>query len=274
MKKYITFFFATLALDYSSGQNFVNPSLESWGVSTVCETNSPPNGWTNYSNVGLGPDEANSSLCPSTIPPLAAAGLIYARCLAGNPTTGEGMYQNVSGLTVGNTYTIIYDYCGSNRWGGNGDCQWHLFLNDVDVNQSAVFSSADSVWSRNYYTFNATLTTHKIGFRAYTPTFNGGGSAAIDNFELARGAVTGIQHASFEKSASLYPNPFINFIEVKTDDHEQSQIIIYDMLSRTILQQSFTGATTLNTEQLVSGIYIFEVRNKNGTTMTGKVVKQ
>src|SRR5438045_3976335 len=107
MKKYILFFLSTLTLNYSKGQAFVNQSLESWGDPTICETNTPPNGWSNYSNVGLGPDEANFPLCPTTIPPNASAGIIYARCLAGTPVQGEGMYQNVSGFLPGNPYTIM-----------------------------------------------------------------------------------------------------------------------------------------------------------------------
>src|SRR5215510_10031485 len=184
MKKLFFFCISIIAWSQCRSQSFTNPSLEAWAVPTVCETNTPPDGWTDYSNVGIGPDEGNLTICPSTIPPNAANGNTYARCLAGNPNTGEGMYQNVSGFFPGSSYTISYQFCGSNLWGGSGDCVWHMFIDDVDVNQSAIFSSGNPVWQTNYYTFTATLATHKIGFRAYTPTFNGGGSAAIDNFMI------------------------------------------------------------------------------------------
>src|SRR5689334_13570633 len=174
-------------------QSFVNPSVEAWAVPSVCETNTPPDGWTDYSNVGIGPDEGTLTLCPSTIPPNAANGNTYARCLAGNPNTGEGMYQNVSGFTAGNSYMISYQFCGSNLWGGSGDCVWHLFIDDIDVNQSIVFSSGDPVWKTNHYTFTATMPTHKIGLRAYTPTYNGGGSAAIDNFIITDSKPTDVE---------------------------------------------------------------------------------
>src|SRR5690349_15178554 len=105
MKRLSAFLFAALIYSWSIAQSFVNTSLENWASPTVCETNLPPDGWSNYSNVGLGPDEANFSLCSTTIPPAAADGHIYARCLAGNPNTGEGMYQTVSGFAVGEMYT-------------------------------------------------------------------------------------------------------------------------------------------------------------------------
>src|SRR5436853_6607306 len=106
MKIFIPIIICVLIVEHCYGQSFLNSSLELWGSSTICETNIPPNGWNNYSNVGLGPDEGNLVLCPSTIPPIAADGNIYARCLAGNPITGEGMYQNVPGFMIGTSYLI------------------------------------------------------------------------------------------------------------------------------------------------------------------------
>ena len=119
VKKTIAIIISVFIAKYCGGQSFTNASLESWSSPSVCETNTPPDGWSNYSNVGLGPDEGNLGLCPSTIPPAAADGNIFARCLAGNPNTGEGMYQNVSGFSVGALYTLSYNFCGTNRWGGS-----------------------------------------------------------------------------------------------------------------------------------------------------------
>ncbi|HLG33482.1 MAG TPA: T9SS type A sorting domain-containing protein, partial [Bacteroidia bacterium] len=72
----------------------------------------------------------------------------------------------------------------------------------------------------------------------------------------------------------LYPNPFSNSLFVKTNDNVQTEVILYDILSRKLLQQTFMGSTTLNVEQLASGLYIYEVRNKKGILANGKVIKQ
>src|SRR5262245_44903496 len=125
MKKFLFLMVAVMAWSICRSQSFVSASLEAWASVGICETNTSPDGWTNYSNVGLGPDEGTLTLCPSTIPPAAAAGNTYARCLAGNPTTGEGMFQLVSGFIPGSSYFISYQFCGSNLWGGSGDCVWH-----------------------------------------------------------------------------------------------------------------------------------------------------
>jgi type IX secretion system substrate protein/beta-propeller repeat-containing protein len=72
---------------------------------------------------------------------------------------------------------------------------------------------------------------------------------------------------------TLYPNPFLNSVSIKSSDNEQSQIILYDITSRKILNQSFINSTSINTEQLAKGIYLYEVRNKNGVIKKGKIVK-
>jgi len=258
MKKLTAIFTTALITVYCSGQAFTNSSLEAWSSSTVCETNLPPDGWSNYSNVGLGPDEGNLSLCPTTIPPVSADGNIYARCLAGNPNTGEGMYQNVSGFTVGGTYAIIYSYSGTNRWGGSGDCVWHLFIDDVDVNQSAVFSSLDPVWKTNNYVFMATLPTHKIGVRAYTPTYNGGGSAAIDHFIVARTEPTNIGDYS-ASTFSIYPNPSTGSFKVNGIRHSNSNLEIFNIVGEKVYACILKEE---NVEMNVpAGVYFVKVRD-------------
>ncbi len=73
---------------------------------------------------------------------------------------------------------------------------------------------------------------------------------------------------------SIYPNPFTDKLNFQTHNYEQLEIIIYDITSRKLLQQTFTNTTTLNTEQLAKGMYLYTVRNKNGIIKNGKVIKQ
>jgi hypothetical protein len=75
-------------------------------------------------------------------------------------------------------------------------------------------------------------------------------------------------------NASIYPNPITDKLTVNIDNNEPSQITLYDISSRKLLQQTFTNTTTINTEQLAKGIYLYQVRNKNGIIKNGKVIKQ
>ena len=72
----------------------------------------------------------------------------------------------------------------------------------------------------------------------------------------------------------VYPNPFTDRIEIVNENNELTEVILYDLTSRNILQKKFSNSVSINTEQLAKGIYMYEVRNKNGVKRNGKVVKE
>jgi len=72
----------------------------------------------------------------------------------------------------------------------------------------------------------------------------------------------------------IFPNPFLDRLNIRVNNNTLSEIIFYDITSRKILQQKFTNSVSLSTEQLAKGIYIYEVRDRNGLRKKGKVVKE
>ena len=85
----------------------------------------------------------------------------------------------------------------------------------------------------------------------------------------------GVNTANFNSSViNVYPNPMADKLNVKINNNEPSEINIYDISSRKILQQTFTNTITLNTEQLAKGVYLYEVRSRKGIIKNGKVIKQ
>lgn len=73
---------------------------------------------------------------------------------------------------------------------------------------------------------------------------------------------------------NIFPNPITNELNIKIDNYEPAEITLYDLASRKLLQQTFTNTTTINTEQLAKGMYLYEVRNRNGIIKNGKVIKE
>lgn len=71
----------------------------------------------------------------------------------------------------------------------------------------------------------------------------------------------------------LFPNPVNDKLNVAISNNQLSEIILYDIASRKILEQKFINSVSLNTEQLGKGIYIYQVRGRNGWCKKGKVVK-
>jgi len=86
---------------------------------------------------------------------------------------------------------------------------------------------------------------------------------------------TGVSsHDSPFSSFNIYPNPITNVLNINLGNYEPTEIILYDLSSRKVLQVTFTNTTTINTEQLAKGMYLYELRNKNGVIKNGKVIKQ
>jgi len=105
-----------------------------------------------------------------------------------------------------------------------------------------------------------------------TENSNGGQDYWI--VKLATDAITSItQLPNYQLPICISPNPFADKLNCATNTNEFSEFILYDIASRELLRQTFTNTASLNTEQLAKGIYIYEVRNKDGLCKKGKVVK-
>lgn len=84
----------------------------------------------------------------------------------------------------------------------------------------------------------------------------------------------GIDKIENNNSISLFPNPFAESVDIFVmNNQDQLEFVLYDLLSRKLLQQKFTNSISLNTQQLAKGIYIYEVRDRNGLCKKGKAVK-
>ncbi|CAN5539305.1 hypothetical protein BH11BAC1_BH11BAC1_11280 [soil metagenome] len=112
-----------------------------------------------------------------------------------------------------------------------------------------------------------------ISSMSYSPKFQ----ALLDNLPyLIPGCnFTGISELlPTDSSISIFPNPFNDNVNILSRGNKLSKIFIYDIAGRILLQKEFTNSITLNTSSLADGVYIYELRNINGTSTKGKVVKQ
>jgi len=73
----------------------------------------------------------------------------------------------------------------------------------------------------------------------------------------------------------VYPNPFENKLTVAASGGRgEMEITLFDVTSRKLLNRSFINSATINTEQLARGVYFYEIKNKNGVSARGKVIKR
>ncbi len=95
----------------------------------------------------------------------------------------------------------------------------------------------------------------------------------IDNVSIVDCTNEGITNNN-EIKINLFPNPIFDKLNIQANNYEPTEIILYDLSSRKLLQQAFTNTATINTEKLAKGMYLYEVRNRNGIIKNGKVIKQ
>jgi hypothetical protein len=86
--------------------------------------------------------------------------------------------------------------------------------------------------------------------------------------------ITGINEQNQNILINVSPILFHEKLIISISNGELSEIIIYEIASKKLLQWKFTNSISLNTEQLAKGIYLYEVRNKNGVIKKGKVIRQ
>ena len=72
----------------------------------------------------------------------------------------------------------------------------------------------------------------------------------------------------------IYPNPFDDYLYVNALPYSISEITLYDLSSRMVLQQLIENDKYIQTSNLDRGIYFYEVRFKNESIDYGKLVKE
>lgn len=85
---------------------------------------------------------------------------------------------------------------------------------------------------------------------------------------------TGIQTVSqMKNSINIFPNPVFEQLNISSNSNELFELSLCDITARKLISKSFVNSISINTEHLAKGIYLYEVRNKNGVIKKGKVVK-
>jgi hypothetical protein len=89
---------------------------------------------------------------------------------------------------------------------------------------------------------------------------------------------TGILNNEIENGAvSVYPNPFTNFVNIKLNEFQISncEFRIYNVLGAEVMFTTVVKqVTTIETGNLPSGIYFYQMNANNKTIQTGKIIAQ
>jgi hypothetical protein len=78
----------------------------------------------------------------------------------------------------------------------------------------------------------------------------------------------GIQQNAVSQSSLIYPNPTQNYITIKTDKIEMTQIEIQTVEGKSLaLKKINSNSETIDVSHLASGIYLLKIKTKEGTTV-------
>ncbi|MBN2167580.1 MAG: T9SS type A sorting domain-containing protein, partial [Marinilabiliaceae bacterium] len=72
---------------------------------------------------------------------------------------------------------------------------------------------------------------------------------------------------------NIYPNPFRNSITIKSESEIES-VVIYDLSGKTLINNQLAKQNTINTNSLSKGVYLIEIKMRNGKINTKKIVKK
>lgn len=98
-----------------------------------------------------------------------------------------------------------------------------------------------------------------------------GGNAFI--WKACSGPV-GMDESVETSEITIYPNPFTNVLQIDSRNNQPVEIILWDIASRIIIREYFITTISLSTTELSNGMYVYEIRGKDGVIDRGKVVKE
>ncbi len=80
--------------------------------------------------------------------------------------------------------------------------------------------------------------------------------------------------ASFEDKVKVFPNPARSEVHVAVPSAGNSQIVLFDIAGRSVLQTTFQSEVSLNLSELPNGIYFYQVLCADGSIRSGRLAKE
>jgi|GEM_PF-2569623 len=136
--------------------------------------------------------------------------------------------------------------------------------NDCDTVPVALNSVASPIVTTNTMSQVGSITVQIL-----TPVFNDHKGVVVAD----ACATSGIPDQQETATVNVFPNPAADVVNITVSDNEIQELLIYDLTSKKLLREEFYSHATVNTAALAKGIYVYEIRSKNGTAIKGKLVK-
>ena len=140
------------------------------------------------------------------------------------------------------------------------DSPSNLYRQVMADTDSATFTTNISSWYNDNFCYIYDSDTIPVFWQAIAPEW------------LLKTSIN--EHDQPQLSVKVYPNPFSQQLTFSLSDSAQTTVLVCNLFGQQELQHTFTNTTTLDTEQLTEGIYIYMLQNDKGLIGAGKVLKK
>ena len=113
-----------------------------------------------------------------------------------------------------------------------------------------------------------------ISFGSNTLTNPNSKDSTADIFIAKLDNITGIEIEEHNNGVSVYPNPATDYFNIIAPSFTNSTLTLYDISGRVFLHQLFNTKAKLYLRGLAIGVYIAEIKSKEGSSVKVKVIKE
>ncbi|MCF6132391.1 T9SS type A sorting domain-containing protein [Flavobacterium wongokense] len=206
-------------------------------------------------------------------------------------------------LVVGQTYQLSFYISNGNapiKYGGLGTDHFSVALTTTPLQQGGVFNSDPITTVIPQYTYNGILYSNSWQLLSYqfvadqpyqyitfgsfvndtsmqiqqfsTAITNACAYYYIDNVNLS--IPLSIEEQENAAAIQLYQNTTTGNLTIESNNDIISELMIYDLNGRLLIQKSYSRSTTISTDSLSKGIYIYSIKQENGNRKQGKILIQ
>ena len=226
----------------------------------------------------IGTYQNNNS--PGTI--IATNGCLFFDFQATGNTFASGWQATISCTPVCSAHFIIYpDTTTPHNWfalnqasGGIPPITYSWNWGDGSANSNGPTPS-HTYSTPGYYNICLT-TTDAIGcVNTYcdSSTYISRGNSSNTMITINAVVADIVEQSASQQKIYIYPNPATSSCTI-TFPINDATLSLYDVTGRIQLQQPFNTQAEINISTLTSGVYIVEVKDKEGRSVKGKVVKE
>jgi hypothetical protein len=151
-----------------------------------------------------------------------------------------------------------------------------MYFNDIDANLTS--GNSFNLVSGNYLGIQvgacSSFYVDDVDNDGNLNLFVGQDLGGVFHLEHNPSGSSSIQENTKTYLVSVYPNPSKDLIQIVTEFEGELEMSMHDMLGKEIVSAtSFNETTSINLSDLPQGIYILRFDDKNGNSVTKRIVK-